>query len=367
MTLNTKEEVIEFKNDLPTKVPEYIKEIEALKEKYSGLSLTDVNDKKQLALIKSARIEFKNARIGVEKYCKSVRDGANAFSKAVIAKEKEIVALIEPEETRLEQEEAKYEAEQQRLAEIKRKAEEEKFNSRVLTLSKMGFKLTDRGYELFGCVATSTEINLMDEMAWVKFLEGEANAAYELEQTEIKRKEKEEEERKAEEERIKSENEKLRKEESERLERQRKEQEEEKKRLEAAQAEQLKKEEELAARERELQRIENERIAAEKKKADESKRAKELEEAKTKAAEEERKRLEKEAKDREAAEAMRKKKEAEKLARQPDKKKLQLWAGSIETFSVPELKSPEAKVILDEAIKKLMAVKDYVNTQTETL
>ena len=114
MNAETSEEV-KLVNDLPVKEKEYKLEIAALKEKHAGLSLTDVGDKKTYELIKKARIDFKTMRVGVEKYCKALRDQATAFSKSVIAKEKEIIALIEADENRLALEEKKYTDEQERI------------------------------------------------------------------------------------------------------------------------------------------------------------------------------------------------------------------------------------------------------------
>lgn len=51
----------------------------------------------------SARQSLKSARIEIEKRGKAAREDAVAFQKAVIAKEKELVALIEPEEARLKE------------------------------------------------------------------------------------------------------------------------------------------------------------------------------------------------------------------------------------------------------------------------
>lgn len=51
--------------------------------------------------IHAARMVLKNERVAIEKAGKEARDDATRFSKAVIAAEKELVGLIQPEETRL--------------------------------------------------------------------------------------------------------------------------------------------------------------------------------------------------------------------------------------------------------------------------
>ena len=50
----------------------------------------------------SARMKLKNTRVEIEKRGKAAREDATAFSKAVIAKEKELIGVIAPEEDRLQ-------------------------------------------------------------------------------------------------------------------------------------------------------------------------------------------------------------------------------------------------------------------------
>ena len=64
--------------------------------------VTDINDKAQIEVVRKARIELKGARVAITKRGKEMREEAITFQKAVIAKEKELVAIIEPEELRLE-------------------------------------------------------------------------------------------------------------------------------------------------------------------------------------------------------------------------------------------------------------------------
>ncbi len=80
-----------------------------------------------------ARMALKNTRVKIQKLGKAAREDATAFSKAVIAKEKELIDVIEPEESRLRalqdvwdaareaEKQAKVRAEQERLAAIRAK------------------------------------------------------------------------------------------------------------------------------------------------------------------------------------------------------------------------------------------------------
>lgn len=67
----------------------------------SSTSLVRVDTEDNLAAAKAARAKLVTTRTTIARVGKEARDDANAFSKAVIAKEKALVALISPEETRL--------------------------------------------------------------------------------------------------------------------------------------------------------------------------------------------------------------------------------------------------------------------------
>ena len=80
-----------------------------------------------------ARMALKNTRVEIQKLGKAAREDATAFSKAVIAKEKELIDVIEPEESRLQalqdawdaareaEKQARIRAEQERLEAIRAK------------------------------------------------------------------------------------------------------------------------------------------------------------------------------------------------------------------------------------------------------
>lgn len=92
--------------------------------------ITEITNPAAYAECHSARMRLKNARVAIEKAGKGAREDANAFQKQVIAKERELVAILEPEEKRLQElqeaedlrkaaeKRAKEEAERQRIADI---------------------------------------------------------------------------------------------------------------------------------------------------------------------------------------------------------------------------------------------------------
>lgn len=85
----------------------------------SQITATDLKDKAQLKLVKENRTQLADARISITKIGKALREDAIAFQKAVITKEKELVAIVEPEELRLKaiEEEAKKQEEMERRME----------------------------------------------------------------------------------------------------------------------------------------------------------------------------------------------------------------------------------------------------------
>ena len=66
-----------------------------------NVTITQVVDKVGREQCHSAAMEIKRARVAIEKTGKDARDDATKFSKAVIAEEKRLIAIVEAEETRL--------------------------------------------------------------------------------------------------------------------------------------------------------------------------------------------------------------------------------------------------------------------------
>lgn len=85
-----------------------VAELQDLADKAKKVDVSDLD------AVTRHRIELKNKRVEVTKKCKAFRDDANAFAKAVIAKEKELVAIIEPDEERFKQIEAEVKLQKER-------------------------------------------------------------------------------------------------------------------------------------------------------------------------------------------------------------------------------------------------------------
>lgn len=74
----------------PTKV-----ELQHMAAAAKSVDVTDI------PMVRATRFELRDVRINITKKGKELRDGAITFQKAVIAKEKELIGIIEPEENRL--------------------------------------------------------------------------------------------------------------------------------------------------------------------------------------------------------------------------------------------------------------------------
>ena len=70
-------------------------ELQALADTAKALDLSDIKE------VRQTRIQLKNARVEITKTGKAMRDDANKFASAVIAREKELIGIIKPEEERL--------------------------------------------------------------------------------------------------------------------------------------------------------------------------------------------------------------------------------------------------------------------------
>lgn len=103
-----KSEIVLNESDIE-KFDPTVSELAAMVANSKQITVEDLKDKAMIEKVHETRIEFKNKRIAIEKYGKSLRDVATAFNRKVSAREDELIAIIEPEEKRLAQieEEAK--------------------------------------------------------------------------------------------------------------------------------------------------------------------------------------------------------------------------------------------------------------------
>lgn len=100
----------------------------------------------------SARMKLRNTRVEIEKRGKAAREDATSFSKAVIAKEKELIGVIAPEEDRLQSLQDEWDAAIAREKAAKAEAERLRVLNIRLTIDAV------RGLPLQAVGATSAQI-----------------------------------------------------------------------------------------------------------------------------------------------------------------------------------------------------------------
>jgi hypothetical protein len=101
--------------------PKYEQEIRELLAR--SATITEVKNKDGRDQCHGALMTLKGARVAIEKTAKAAREDATAFSKAVIAEEKRLVAIAEPEEARLTGLRDKWDAEREAEKQAKLAAE----------------------------------------------------------------------------------------------------------------------------------------------------------------------------------------------------------------------------------------------------
>ena len=140
-------------------------ELQELAAKHAGL--VEIKNKAGRDQVHGAAMELMRARTAIKKTADEVREDAKKFNAAVIAEEKRLTAIIEPEELRLKGLRDAWDTEQER---IKREAEE-KERARVLAL---GAKIQEiRGFVALArdCRTSDAVRRLLDRLAGIS-LEG---------------------------------------------------------------------------------------------------------------------------------------------------------------------------------------------------
>lgn len=91
--------------------------------------IVKITDKAGYQECHAARMRLRDARVSVEKTGKEARDDANKFAKSVIAKENELIAIMEPEEKRLAELQKAVDDEAERVKAEKARIERERIEA----------------------------------------------------------------------------------------------------------------------------------------------------------------------------------------------------------------------------------------------
>lgn len=306
--------------------------IAALTVKYSGLTITDPTDRKQVKVVHDARIDVKGVRNELERKRKTIKADALRYSQAIDEEANRLKAMLLPLEGALQFEEDKVEEYKARKAEEERVAAKAKLDSRMQRLQAIGVNTIPSFVEGLD----DAKFEEMHEQARLAFEEARARA--ELERAEAARKAAEEE--------------KARREERERLDRERAELDEQKRQQAAKQAE-------LDEQERKRLERENEEALLQKAKEDEEQRARDIQAAKEQGEREERARVLAEQEHAEKQKEADAAKERRRIARLPITKKLRTIAATIEalaTLGLPEALDTEVRALLASAAQAVREI-----------
>lgn len=113
----------------------------ALKNKSTGLKISSIDDKAGLQLVSKTRKELKAARVEIEKEGLAMRSLLSTFSKDISAKEKELIAIIEPTEIELQAEEDRISAEKEVIRLAEEAAKQKVIQDRIDTLALYGYAI----------------------------------------------------------------------------------------------------------------------------------------------------------------------------------------------------------------------------------
>jgi hypothetical protein len=110
--------------------------IDKLRAEYMPLAITDLADKKQLAVVKKARLHVRDIRIAAEKKHKELKADALAYGRACDAELNRIKGRLEPIESHLKAEEDKPKREAERIAFEKEQERKAMIRTRLKALAE---------------------------------------------------------------------------------------------------------------------------------------------------------------------------------------------------------------------------------------
>lgn len=139
---------------------------EDLKEKvaeYSLLVVTGIDDKAGRKAVSEARKHLKSLRTGITNTGKDLRENFNKVSKAIIARQNDLIAITQPEEERLELIEKDIAEEEEELRQQKEYEEQQRIIARTKELEGYGATFNGVQYELGDHVLTMAEVRLFTD------------------------------------------------------------------------------------------------------------------------------------------------------------------------------------------------------------
>ncbi len=348
---------------------EFISAIAQKNEQYKELTISGLDDKQGYKVVDDARKDIKAIRVQIEKLFKSERDVLNVAVKSNLAKEKEVLALVEPIENQLIEKLKVVDDEKKRVEELKAAEEKQKIDARFERINRLGLTFNGSDYLGFDKRISAAEISTMADIQFEQIISEFEQLKHEAD--EKKRLEAEQEAKRL------AEVEEANRKEAERL-RAIKAEQERVAAEQAAAAQKLKEEQEAVQAEKNRLRLEEERrqakiqqdaaVEAARKEGEEraKKDAEEKRIADEKAKADAEVKAKKEADEKAAAEKL----EAERKERlRPDKEKLIEMADNL-WYNVPaptHLESEEAKAIIPKVKVMYDKIADFIKQEANSL
>lgn len=151
---------------IKTEIKKFEVNPEQLKEKvksYSELVINGVDDKEGRLSVSEARKDLKKCRTSITNKAKELRDNFNKVSKAIIAREKELIEITEPTEKYLELLELEIETEEEDIKRRKAEAEQERIMTRTKLLESVGASFNGAVYSLREHTIQYAEVKLFTD------------------------------------------------------------------------------------------------------------------------------------------------------------------------------------------------------------
>lgn len=151
---------------ISTQLSQFEVKEEDLKEKvaeYSLLVVTGIDDKAGRKAVSEARKHLKSLRTGITNTGKDLRENFNKVSKAIIARQNDLIAITQPEEERLELIEKDIAEEEEELRQQKEYEEQQRIIARTKELEGYGATFNGVQYELGDHVLTMAEVRLFTD------------------------------------------------------------------------------------------------------------------------------------------------------------------------------------------------------------
>jgi hypothetical protein len=145
-------------------------DVDAMREKYMVLTITDIKDVNTINQVHEARMLVKKNRIEIEKTTKAINKRISGIKEKINAHSEFLVNRILPIEEHLQTQEDWVDAEKERIKEEKARARQELIETRSGALAELGMMYSGSAFIYGSYVLTNKELEEKDEEDFEKFM-----------------------------------------------------------------------------------------------------------------------------------------------------------------------------------------------------